>query len=255
MREKHATTTLTINAPNSILDHKDLIGQFLKATENDPCPEEIEKEMKAAGIAPDRSFIQKALSEYGKSSALQASRYIELARRDRSDQEEKELYELGRKLTAKGLDPKHSRSLMERATILDNKKAVQGFLKAAENRDELLIKFYGDRLKRDTGIRPDARSLERALTEIAQNAKAAEKLKCSTRSRSRQLHKPTAKGLDPKRRDRAKHAAILDNGQAFGDFMYEAVCNRFEFEKLMMVLKKLGFISARDDAEETDKVD
>ena len=182
MREKHATTTLTITVLNPILDHKDLIDRFFVATENGQCPEEIRKEMEAAGIAPDRSFIQDALGQYSKKFSLKAARYIELARRNRSGQEKKEFHKLDRKLTAKGLDPKHCR-LEERAAILDNGRVIRYFLDETEHggfAPKRLIKAL-----KELGIRPERGHIIRVQREIAQNAKAAERLKHFTKSRSK----------------------------------------------------------------------
>ena len=181
MREKHANATTELL--NTILDNRNLVNRFMKATEKgDECPEDLKKEMEAAGIMPDLKKIQTALSEYGKKLSLMATRYTELAgRRNRNNDEKRELRELERKLTAKGLDPKH-RGLAERAAILDNKKVINEFLDETERNgfaSESLIKAL-----KKLGIRPERGHIIRVQREITQNAKAAERLKHSTKCRA-----------------------------------------------------------------------
>lgn len=121
-------------------------------------------------------------------------RYMELMNKSElSASEQKERTRLRRLLTARGLDPKRIRGLVDRALIFDNQGLAQAYIEAAkriEHSDKIsesARSSYDYLLQRlhALGIEnANYRRLQNVLDDLKQNAKAADRLKRTKMTRA-----------------------------------------------------------------------
>ena len=107
-----------------------------------------------------------------------AAEYIELMNAEKKTEKvKKELYKLGRQLTARGLDPQH-KGLANRARIADYERLVAAFLAEPEGKENFWTKLE----LLQAGIKPDRNHLRTTLGEIKRNERAAHKLRHTKKS-------------------------------------------------------------------------
>lgn len=121
-------------------------------------------------------------------------RYMELMNKSElSASEQKERARLRRLLTARGLDPKRIRGLVDRALIFDNQGLINKFIETAERNEhsdkisDSAQRDYDDLLQRlhILGIEnTNYRRLQNVLDDLKRNAKAADRLKRTKTTRA-----------------------------------------------------------------------
>lgn len=122
-----------------------------------------------------------------------AIRFDELSKKSELNaKEQKEIASLRRFLTAKGLDPRHN-GLMDRAIVLENMSVVEQFIEAAkraEHTDKVSesAQYTLDALKarlKNLGLENlNRRYLQSLIKNIKQNAREADRLKRSCKTRA-----------------------------------------------------------------------